>query len=64
MTFPSLAQVVRQLEPYALRLREELHRIPELRFEEERTLAVVRRELEARVAAAPPPARAVSRSAS
>jgi metal-dependent amidase/aminoacylase/carboxypeptidase family protein len=53
MTSPSLAQVARQLEPYALRLREELHRIPELRFEEEKTLAVVRRELEARVAAAP-----------
>jgi hippurate hydrolase len=54
MTSRSLAQVARQLEPYALRLREELHRIPELRFEEEKTLAVVRRELEARVGAAPP----------
>src|SRR5262249_13779282 len=48
-----LADLARETEPYVLRLREELHRIPELRFEEEQTLAVVRREVEARAAASP-----------
>ena len=48
-----LSELARESEPYVLRLREELHRIPELRFEEEQTLAVVRREVEARAAASP-----------
>ena len=46
-----LSELAREAEPYVRRLREELHRIPELRFEEEQTLAVVRREVEARAAA-------------
>ena len=48
-----LAELARETEPYVLKLREELHRIPELRFEEEQTLAVVRREIEARTATSP-----------
>ena len=47
---PELSELARETEPYVLKLREELHRIPELRFEEEQTLAVVRREVEARAA--------------
>ena len=50
---PELSELARETEPYVLKLREELHRIPELRFEEEQTLAVVRREVEARAAASP-----------
>jgi amidohydrolase len=46
-----LLELAREAEPYVLKLREELHRIPELRFEEERTLAVVHREVEDRRAA-------------
>ena len=45
-----LSALARETESYVLKLREELHRIPELRFEEEQTLAVVRREVEARAA--------------
>ena len=48
-----LAELAREAETYVLKLREELHRIPELRFEEEQTLAVVRREVEGRAAAHP-----------
>jgi hypothetical protein len=47
----TLSALARETESYVLKLREELHRIPELRFEEEQTLAVVRREVEARAAA-------------
>jgi len=46
-----LSELARETEPYVVKLREQLHRIPELRFEEERTLAVVRHEIEARTAA-------------
>jgi hippurate hydrolase len=48
-----LSEFARETEPYVLKLREELHRIPELRFEEEQTLAVVRREVDAAAAASP-----------
>jgi metal-dependent amidase/aminoacylase/carboxypeptidase family protein len=47
----TLSALARETESDVPKRREELHRIPELRFEEERTLAVVRREVEARAAA-------------
>ena len=56
-----LSELARETEPYVLKLREELHRIPELRFEEEQTLAVVRREVDA--SAAREPAEAEDRDA-
>jgi hippurate hydrolase len=50
MTTPML-ELARETESYVLDVRKELHRIPELRFEEAQTLAVVRREVDRCVAA-------------
>lgn len=52
MTAGPLHALARDAESHVVALREELHRIPELRFEEHETLGVIRREIEACRAAA------------
>lgn len=46
-TLSALAQAIHRLEPDLVRLRRDLHRHPELAFEERRTAAIVRERLEA-----------------
>jgi amidohydrolase len=49
----ALEAAARDQETYVRAIREALHRIPELRFEEQETLALIRRELDRLAGAAP-----------
>lgn len=41
----SLAEIITQITPYNIAIQRELHQVPEFKFKEEKTSAIIQREL-------------------